>query len=158
MLKSASFALMPLGGEYGAWKGPTNPVAEWRIHLDIARARADVGAVVRFQSPYATALAMAHRSIPAAHPAIALFATSEILCTRYAPAGSKERAALALEALGAGHAALIGNSSALVTGATLEAALMRAVELETLAKLTTIALAAAPASSPTRKFFASPNA
>jgi L-fuculose-phosphate aldolase len=140
LLKPAAFALMPLGGEYGAWKGPTKPATEWRIHLDIARARADVGAVVRFHSPYATALAMAHKSIPAAHAMIALFAASEIHCTRYAPAGSKDRAALALEALGAGNAALLGNACALVTGATLEAAIERAFELETLAKLTTIAL------------------
>ena len=66
-LRPAMIAQMPLGGEYGAWKGPTKPSGEWRIHMDIARARPDIGAIVRIQPPYATALAMAHKSIPAAH-------------------------------------------------------------------------------------------
>jgi L-fuculose-phosphate aldolase len=39
-LRPAMIALMPLGGEYGAWAGPMKPSGEWRIHLDIARARA----------------------------------------------------------------------------------------------------------------------
>ncbi len=141
-LRPPMLALMPLAGEYGAWKGPTKPASEWRIHLDIARARADVGAVVRFQSPYATALAMAHKAIPAAHPMIALFGAAEIRCTKYAPMGSKDLAELALEALGSGHAALLGNYGALTTGGTLDAALARAVELETLARMYAIALSA----------------
>jgi L-fuculose-phosphate aldolase len=66
-------ARMPLVGEYGAWKGPMKPTSEWRIHLDIVRARPDIGGIVRFQSPHATALAMARKSIQAAHSMIALF-------------------------------------------------------------------------------------
>ena len=104
---------MPLGGEYGAWAGPMKPSGEWRIHLDIARARPDVGAIVRFQSPYATALAMARRSIPAAHSMIALFGSPVIRCANYAPFGTKELAVLALEGLGEGHAVLLGNYGAL---------------------------------------------
>jgi L-fuculose-phosphate aldolase len=139
-LRSPMLALMPLAGEYGAWKGPTKPASEWRIHLDIARARPDIGAVVRFQSPHATALTMAHKSIPAAHSMIALFGAAEIPCTKYAPVGTRELADLALDALGEGHAALLGNYGALATGDTLEAALARAFELETLARMTAIAM------------------
>ena len=139
-LRPPILARMPLAGEYGAWKGPIKPAGEWRIHLDIARARPDVGAVVRFQSPYATALAMAQKAIPAAHPMIALFGAAEIACAKYAPVGSKELAEAALAALGKGHAALLGNYGALTTGDTLAAALARAFELEALAKLTAIAL------------------
>ncbi len=133
-------ARMPLAGEYGAWKGPQKPSAEWRLHLDIARGRPDVGAILRFQSPYATALAMTRKSIPAAHPAIALFGAASVRCAKYAPAGTKELAQLALEALGEGHAALLGNYGALTTGATLEAAFARAIELERIARLYAIAL------------------
>jgi L-fuculose-phosphate aldolase len=139
-LKPAMIALMPLIGEYGAWKGPLKPAGEWRIHLDIARARPDIGAIARFQSPYATALAMARKPIPAAHSMIALFGTPVIRCARYAPAGAKELASVTLEALGQGHAVLLSNSGALTTGATLAAALLRARELEMLAKLYAIAL------------------
>lgn len=139
-LRPAMIARMPLVGEYGSWKGPLKPSAEWRIHLDIARARPDIGAIMRFQSPYATALAMARKDIPAAHSMIALFGGPLLRCARYAPAGTTELAGLTLEALGQSHAVLLSNYCALVTGATLEAALVRARELETLAKLYTIAL------------------
>lgn len=139
-LRPPMIALMPLAGEYGAWKGPLKPTSEWRIHHDIARARPDIGAIVRFQSPYATALAMARKPIPAAHPMIALFGTPIIRCAKYAPASAKELASVALEALGEGHAVLLSNSCALTTGATLAAALLRARELEALARLYAIAL------------------
>jgi len=139
-LRPAMIARMPLIGEYGAWKGPMKPAGEWRIHLDIVRARPDIGAIVRFQSPYATALAMARKPIPAAHSMIALFGAPIVRCARYAPASTKELAGLALEALDQGHAVLLSNYCALTTGATLEAALVRARELETLARLYAIAL------------------
>ena len=139
-LSPAMIARMPLAGEYGAWKGPLKPSTEWRIHLGIARARPDIGAIIRFQSPYATAMAMARRDIPAAHSMIALFGGAVVRCARYAPAGTTELADLALEALGQSHAALLSNYCALVTGSTLEAALARARELETLARLYAIAL------------------
>jgi len=139
-LRPAMIARMPLVGEYGAWKGPMKPTGEWRIHLDIVRARPDIGGIVRFQSPYATALAMARKPIPAAHAMIALFGAPIVRCAKYAPAGSKELAGLTLEALDQSHAVLLSNYCALTTGATLEAALVRARELETLARLYAIAL------------------
>jgi L-fuculose-phosphate aldolase len=139
-LRPAMIARMPLVGEYGAWKGPMKPTSEWRIHLDIVRARPDIGGIVRFQSPYATALAMAGKPILAAHPMIALFGAPIIRCAKYAPAGTKELAGLALEALDQSHAVLLSNHCALTTGATLGAALVRARELETLARLYAIAL------------------
>ena len=139
-LRPAMIARMPLVGEYGAWKGPRKPTGEWRIHLDIVRARPDIGAIVRFQSPYATALAMARKPIPAAHSMIALFGAPIVRCAKYAPAGTKELAGLTLEALDQSHAVLLSNYCALTTGPTLEAALVRARELETLARLYAIAL------------------
>ena len=139
-LRPAMIARMPLVGEYGSWKGPLKPSGEWRIHLDIARARPDIGAIVRFQSPYTTALAMARKDIPAAHSMIALFGGPLVRCAKYAPAGTTELAGLTLEALDQSHAVLLSNYCALTTGATLEAALVRARELETLARLYAIAL------------------
>lgn len=139
-LRPAMIARMPLIGEYGAWKGPMKPTGEWRIHLDIARARPDIGAIVRFQSPYATALAMARKPIPAAHSMIALFGAPIVRCAKYAHYGTKELASLTVEALDQGHAVLLSNYCALTTGATLEAAFVRARELETLARLYAIAL------------------
>ena len=82
-------ARMPLVGEYGAWAGPLKPSSEWRIHLDIARARADIGAIVRFQSPYATALAMARKDILAAHSMIALFGARSCAAPDTRPPGRR---------------------------------------------------------------------
>jgi L-fuculose-phosphate aldolase len=139
-LRPTMIARMPLVGEYGAWKGPMKPTGEWRIHLDIVRARPDIGGIVRFQSPYATALAIARKPIPAAHSMIALFGAPIVRCAKYAPAGTKEVAGLTLEALDQSDAVLLSNYCALTTGATLEAALVRARELETLARLYAVAL------------------
>jgi L-fuculose-phosphate aldolase len=139
-LRPAMIARMPLVGEYGAWKGPRKPTGEWRIHLDIMRARPEIGGIVRFQSPYATALAMSGKPISAAHSMIALFGAPIVRCAKYAPAGTKELAGLTVEALDQSHAVLLSNYCALTTGSTLEAALVRAGELETLARLYAIAL------------------
>jgi L-fuculose-phosphate aldolase len=71
---------------------------------------------------------------------IALFGGTLVRCAKYAPGGTTELASVTLEALGQSHAVLLGNYCALTTGATLEAALLRARELETLARLYAIAL------------------
>ena len=76
---------MPLNGEYGAWSGPLKPSTEWRFHLDIMRARPDVGAIVHSHPPYCTTLAALNRPILAAHYMIAYFGGSVIECARYAP-------------------------------------------------------------------------
>ncbi len=139
-LRPAMIARMPLVREYGGWRGSMKPTGEWRIHLDIVRARPDIGGIVRFQSPYATALAMGRKSIPAAHSMIALFDAPIVRCAKYASAGTNELAGLTLEALDHGHAVLLSNYCALTTGPTLEEALVRARELERLARLYAIAL------------------
>src|ERR1043165_6532799 len=43
-------ASMPLEGAYGEWDGPLQPSTEWRFHLDIMRARPDVGGIVHTHS------------------------------------------------------------------------------------------------------------
>ena len=57
-------AAMPLSGEYGSWAGPLAPSSEWRFHLDIMRARPEVGAIVHAHSTYATTLAIARKGDP----------------------------------------------------------------------------------------------
>ena len=128
-------AAMPINGEYGAWAGPLKPSTEWRFHLDVMRARADVGAIVHFHPTFCSALAMLHKPILAAHYMIAMFGGSVVKCTKYAPFGTKELADLVVEGLGDRHAVLLGNHGALTTGADLPAAMRRARELENLARM-----------------------
>jgi L-fuculose-phosphate aldolase len=140
-LRPEMLALMPLAGEYGAWSGPLKPSSEWRFHLDIMRARPDVGAIVHAHPPYCTALAMLGRPILAAHYMIALFGGPAIECTKYAPYGTKELSDLAIAGLGDRHAVLLGNHGAIVTGGSLEIAWRRAIELEALARMYYLAIA-----------------
>lgn len=134
-------AKMPLEGEYGAWSGTHRPSSEWRFHIDILKARPDVGAIVHCHPTYGTALAMQRRPIPAAHYMIALFGGPEVRCTPYAPYGTQALSDLALEGLKDRFAVLLGNHGAIALGATLESAMMRALELEALAKMYCVALA-----------------
>ncbi len=127
-------AAMPIEGEYGHWEGPLRPSTEWRFHLDIMRARPEVGAVVHTHSTHATALSMARKSIPAAHYMVAVFGGNSVRCAGYATFGTKALSDAALVALEGRTACLLANHGMLATGASLDKAMWTAVELETLAR------------------------
>ena len=124
----------------GRFSGPRAPSSEWRFHRDIYRARADVGAIVHAHAPYATALSMLRKNLPAAHYMIAAFNTHDIICTDYAPYGTPELSELAVAGLGAAHGVLLGSHGMIAVGETLERAMWRAHELETLARQYMLAL------------------
>jgi L-fuculose-phosphate aldolase len=138
-MTGAMIARMPIDSDYGAWSGPLPPSSEWRMHLDIMRARADVGAIIHTHALYATALSLLHRPIPAVHYMIAAFGGPTIRCTKYAPFGTKELSDLAIQGLADRHGVLLGQHGMLVTGRDLDEAMWRAVELETLAKIYVLA-------------------
>ena len=141
-MRPEMIASMPVNGEYGAWSGPMKPSTEWRFHLDIMRARSDISAIVHFHPTYGGALAMLHKPILAAHYMIALFGGPIVKCTKYAPYGTKELSDLVVEGLGERHAVLLGNHGALTTAANLPHAMHRAIELENLARMYYLAIAA----------------
>src|ERR1700719_2822721 len=128
-------AAMPIDGEYGSWKGPMKPSTEWRFHLDIMRARPDIGAIVHNHPPYGCTLAMLHKPILAAHYMIALFGGPIVKCVKYAPYGTKELSDLVVEGLGDRFAVLLGNHGAVACAANLDGAMNRAAELENLARM-----------------------
>lgn len=127
-------ALMPFGAEYGTYAGPKRPSSEWRFHLDIMDARPEVGAIVHTHAPYATALAMARREIPACHYMIARFGGAPIRLAGYALFGTAELSDQVLAALRGRTACLMANHGFVATGPTLAEAMLTAVELEALAK------------------------
>src|SRR6185312_10544841 len=130
-MKPEMIASMPLEGEYGAWEGPLKPSTEWRFHLDIMRARSDVGAIVHTHSTYATVLAIARKSIPACHYMMAAFGGTNIRCAGYARYGTKELSEHALAALEGRNGCLLANHGMIAVGANLDKAMWLAVELET---------------------------
>jgi L-fuculose-phosphate aldolase len=134
-------ASMPLEGSYGEWTGPLQPSTEWRFHLDIMRARPDVGSIVHTHSTYATVLAIARKSIPACHYMMAAFGGNDIRCAGYARYGTKELSELALAALDGRNGCLLANHGMIAVGANLDKAMWLAVELETIARQYYLSLA-----------------
>jgi L-fuculose-phosphate aldolase len=130
----AMIAAFPIEGEYGAWEGSHLPSTEWRMHLDIMRARGNVGAVVHTHSTFATALAIARKPIPACHYMVAAFGGSDVRVADYATYGTKELAENALKALDGRTGCLLANHGMIATGSDLDDAMWRAVELETIAR------------------------
>jgi L-fuculose-phosphate aldolase len=133
-------AAMPIEGEYGSWDGPLAPSTEWRFHLDITRARPEVGAIVHAHSTFATALAIARKDIPACHYMIAAAGGPTIRCARYATYGTKELSDNALQALENRTACLLANHGMIATGPNLDKAMWLAVELETIARQYVVSL------------------
>lgn len=133
-MRPEMIASMPLDGDYGSWEGPLKPSSEWRFHLDIMRARPEVGGIVHTHSTYATVLAIARRPIPACHYMIAAFGGMDVRCADYATFGTKELSENALKALDGRSGCLLANHGMIATGASLDRAMWLAVELETIAR------------------------
>jgi L-fuculose-phosphate aldolase len=139
-LAAWDLAAMPIDGAYGSWEGPLAPSTEWRFHLDITRARPEVGAIVHAHSTFATALAIARKEIPACHYMIAAAGGPTVRCARYATYGTKELSDAALQALEDRNACLLANHGMIATGPNLDKAMWLAVELETIARQYVVSL------------------
>ncbi|WP_298272116.1 class II aldolase/adducin family protein [uncultured Bradyrhizobium sp.] len=140
-MKPDMIASMPLEGDYGSWDGPLQPSTEWRFHLDIMRARPDVGGIVHTHSTYATVLAIARKPIPACHYMMAAFGGHDIRCAGYARYGTAELSGHALAALEGRNGCLLANHGMIAVGANLDKAMWLAVELETIARQYYLSLA-----------------
>ncbi len=126
-------ARMPFDGAYGDWEGPLKPSTEWRFHLDLMRARPDLGAVVHTHAPFSTILAIARKPIPAVHYMMAAFGGPEIRVADYARYGTAELSAHVVTAMEGRAGCLMANHGMLTAGTTLKRALWLAQELEALA-------------------------
>ncbi|MGH7106755.1 MAG: class II aldolase/adducin family protein [Acetobacteraceae bacterium] len=133
-LRPEQVAQFTIEGEYGAYQGPLKPSTEWRFHLDIMRARPDVGAVVHSHPTFATTLAIARKNIPACHYMMAAFGGTDVRCAGYATFGTRELSNHAIAALEGRHACLLANHGMIACGATLAKAMWLAVELEAIAR------------------------
>lgn len=127
-------ASMPITRDYGTWHGVRKPSTEWRFHLDIMRARPEVNAIVHSHPIFATVLAIARKPIAACHYMIAAFGGTDVRCAPYATFGTKELSAHAVEALKGRMGCLLANHGMIALGESLEKAMWRAVELETIAR------------------------
>ncbi len=116
----------------GRSSGDLKPSSEWRIHRDIYRARPEVHAVVHAHSPYAVSLACLRRDIPPFHYMIAAAGGKDIRCAAYATFGTQALSDNVLAALQDRRACLMANHGLVAVGASLDAALSLALEVEEL--------------------------
>lgn len=138
-LRPEMLVLMPLDDSEPA-AGQLKPSSEWQFHRDILMAHPHVSAVVHAHPVFCTALAMNHMEIPACHYMIAAFGGDTVRVAEYALFGTTALSEYVLTALEGRSACLMANHGATTTGDSLERALWRMEELETLAKGYTTAL------------------
>ncbi len=120
-------------GPDGSRTGHRAPSSEWRFHQRILAERPDAGAIVHVHSPAATALACLRLPIPAFHYLVAVAGGDNIRCAPYFLFGSDQLADAVIEALHGRSAALLANHGQVTVGASLDAALRLALDVESLA-------------------------
>lgn len=118
------------GNAEGLWK----PSSEWQLHVAIYRARPDVGAVIHHHATWASAVAVARKTIPVLIDEAADI--GPIPTAPYAPSASQELAEAVSQELKKGtNAVLLANHGAVAVGRDLRETLRRALEVERLAKI-----------------------
>jgi len=132
-LKPADLVEMTFDGNWRCAAAARRPSSEWRIHLDVLRARPEFGALVHVHPIHATALACQRRGIPAFHYMVAVAGGNSIRCAPYATFGTAKLSRGALKALEGRTACLLANHGIVAGGDGLNSALALAVEVETLA-------------------------
>jgi L-fuculose-phosphate aldolase len=144
----AGFLLTPTGVPYdrlepddivfvgldGRATGRCEPSSEWRFHAAIHGTRPELRAIVHTHSTHATALACQGLGIPAFHYMVAVAGGDDIRCSDYATFGTQALADHALAALQDRRACLLAHHGVIACGASLDAALALAVEVENLAR------------------------
>jgi L-fuculose-phosphate aldolase len=118
----------------GSASGQRRPSSERELHRQIYTIREDVNAVIHYHSPYATAVAVARKTIPnILDEGIDL---TPIPTVEYCLAGSQELAREVAAKLAEGRTAvLLANHGAVVVGENLGEALSRSLEVERLAQI-----------------------
>lgn len=137
-LEPDDIVTVTLDGEIA--EGRHAPSSEWRMHAALFARRPDIRAIVHTHSPFATAFAAAHRSIPACLIEMQFFLGGEVPCAPYAPPGTRELGVVCAEALGDRGGCLMANHGALAVGGDLPEALLRAEYLEDSAKIALLSM------------------
>ena len=116
----------------GGYRGDYLPSTEWRMHMDIFKARPEAKAIVHVHSTYATALACLRKDIPAFHYMIGIAGGASLLVSDYAEFGTQALSDTMLKAMEGRSGCLLANHGQICFGDTLEKALWRAGEIEAL--------------------------
>lgn len=126
-------ALTGDGGSAHVLAGSRTPSSEWRFHRDIYLGRPEAGAIVHAHSHFCSALACLRREIPAFHYMVAKAGGDSIRCSDYATFGTQALSDAVMKALVDRSACLMANHGMIALGSGLQAALLLAQEVESLA-------------------------
>ncbi len=119
---------------------PLRPSSELSLHLAIYRHFPEARAIVHTHSIYASALAAAHKDLPAIVEDLTQIVGGGVRCTEYTLAGTEELGRRAVEAMEGGRsAALLANHGAVCWGRNMKEALTTAEILEKGAQIYCIA-------------------
>ncbi len=126
----------------GSWSADNDrkPSSEWRMHLDILKARDDINGVVHTHATYCTALSVLGKGIPAFHYMVAMAGGNDIRCAPYFTFGTQALSEATVTALENRRACLLANHGMVSCGDSLDSALALAIEVETMAKQYSFAL------------------
>jgi L-fuculose-phosphate aldolase len=116
----------------GGYRGEFYPSTEWRMHLDIFKARPEAQAIVHVHSTYATAMACLRRDIPSFHYMIGVAGGPSLRVSNYAEFGTQELSDTMLKAMEGRSGCLLANHGQICFGPSLEKALWLAEEIEAL--------------------------
>jgi L-fuculose-phosphate aldolase len=116
----------------GGYVGDYLPSSEWRMHMDIYRARHEAHAVVHTHSSFATALACLRKDIPAFHYMIGVTGGTTLRVSDYAEFGTQALSDAMLKALEGRTACLLANHGQICFAPDLDKAIRLAREIETL--------------------------
>jgi L-fuculose-phosphate aldolase len=118
----------------GGYRGEYLPSTEWRMHMDIFKARPEAQAIVHTHSIYATALACLRKDVPAFHYMIGVTGGTSLRVSDYAEFGTQGLSDTMLKAMEGRTACLLANHGQICFGPNLGKALWLAGEIETLCK------------------------
>lgn len=137
LMKSEDIVLIDLNGT--VCEGNYKPSSEWRLHAEIYKAFANVNALIHTHSPYATAFAVLHETIPLVLTEMQQFFGGGIPLAEYAAPGSPQLGINAVKAMKSRNpespCCLLANHGVVVTGTTLEEAWLRASYAEDAARV-----------------------
>lgn len=125
--------IVHVAGDGSVRDGGRKPSSEWRFHLAALSVREDCDAVVHTHSRFATVLACSGQNIPAFHYMVAIAGGMDIPLVPYALFGTQRLADHVRKGLKNCRACLMANHGQIALGATPDAALALAGEVETLA-------------------------
>jgi ribulose-5-phosphate 4-epimerase/fuculose-1-phosphate aldolase len=117
-------------------EGDQDPTYEWRQHVEVYRARPDVGSVVHTHQKMAKAFAIAEREIlPLLHIQSKIVARPIPVFSSAAFVSTSERARLLAKTLGDHYVCHLRNHGVIVVGKDVEEATVNTISLEQLAEM-----------------------